>query len=252
MEQNPFLAPLRLLTLPWREKARIFLIVCFVIPVMFYVPTGWLYDLWAGTGTGQGQTPDSTVPVIRTHAEMTELFFHDAPATVAKEGLIPCPLLRLRDTEYAGEHTTVRNRVRKTIEISEYVPIEESAGPIRRVFLALCAPGIYNRYYLAPLEDGSYICVYFDDYLMLRPGEELHTGHVRDTTLEEQTMLQQMEEQYDVDPIYVLDMYRHGKVMWGVDFLIRAVAAILGSIALSEAVTRGIRQFDKRREERSV
>ena len=47
---------------------------------------------------------------------------------------------------------------------------------------AYCACG-------APLEDGAYVCVYFDDYLMLRSSDELPTGYIRYTTTEEKTML---------------------------------------------------------------
>ena len=84
----------------------------------------------------------------------------------------------------------------------------------------------YNGYYLASLEDGSYICVYFDNYLMLRSGDELPTGYIRYTTTEEKNMLHQMAEDYEVDPVYVLDLYRHGKVNWMLDFAIRAGVGI--------------------------
>ena len=75
--------------------------------------------------------------------------------------------------------------------------------------------------------DGSYVCVYFNDYLMLRPGDELPTGYIRYTTTEEKNMLHQMAEDYEVDPVYVLDLYRHGKVNWMLDFAIRAEVGVL-------------------------
>lgn len=34
-------------------------------------------------------------------------------------------------------------------------------------------------------------------------------------------MLNQMATDYDVDPVYVLDMYRHGKVNWMLDLGLR-------------------------------
>lgn len=48
-------------------------------------------------------------------------------------------------------------------------------------------------------------------------------------------MLNQMAEDYDVDSVYVLDMYRHGKVSWMLDVLLRlavcvAVAVIVWGI----------------------
>ena len=47
-------------------------------------------------------------------------------------------------------------------------------------------------------------------------------------------MLNQMQADYDLDTVYVLDMYRHGKVSWMLDVLLRlAVLAVVGVLALS-------------------
>ena len=217
--------------------------IVFGVWLMMCAPTGWIYDLWAGTGTGQGQMPDPSVSVVHTQADVEDSYFQNAPVTTSKEGLIEAPLLRLRDTEFAGEHTSRRNGARRTVMISEYIPIADLA-PVRGLLLNFLASGFYNRYYLAPLEDGSYVCVYFDDYLMLRPGKELPTGYVRYATAEEKTMLRQMAEEYEVNPAYVLDMYRHGKVNWMLDFVIRAGIGILllviGS-AIAKRIKRAIR-----------
>lgn len=204
-------------------------IVCGVVFAFWLVmgaPTGWIYDLGVGTGTEQGQMPNQSVSIIHTQADVEDFFFQNTPATVSKENLIQCPLLRLRDSEYAGEHTHRNSRTKKTVIISEYISVAYPTGPIRRFLLGFLATGSYNGYYLAPLEDGSYVCVYFDDYLMLRSGEELPTGYVRYTTTEEKTMLHQMAEDYEIDPVYVLDMYRHGKVSWMLDFMLRAGVGI--------------------------
>jgi hypothetical protein len=42
-------------------------IVCAALALwlMLAAPTGWLYDLWAGTGTGQGQRPGEGVQQLR-------------------------------------------------------------------------------------------------------------------------------------------------------------------------------------------
>ena len=69
---------------------------------MMGAPTGWIYDLGVGTGTEQGQMPDQSVSVVHTQDDVEDFFFQTTPATVPKEGLIRCPLLRLRDSEYAG------------------------------------------------------------------------------------------------------------------------------------------------------
>ena len=212
--------------------------------LMMGAPTGWIYDLGVGTGTEQGQMPDQSVSVIHTQDDVEGFFFQTTPATVPKESLVRCPLLRLRDLGYAGEHTYHNSGVKKTAIVSEYIPVAYPTGPIRSFLLKFLASGHYNGYYLAPLEDGSYVCVYFDDYLMLRSGDELPTGYIRYTTTEEKTMLHQMAEEYEVDPVYVLDMYRYGKVSWMLDFAIRAGIGIfplvIGS-AIAKRIKRAIR-----------
>lgn len=224
--------------------------IVFGVWLMMCAPTGWIYDLWAGTGTGQGQMPDPSVFVVHTQANVEDSYFQNAPVTTSKEGLIEAPLLRLRDTEFAGEHTSRRNGARRTVMISEYIPIADLA-PVRGLLLNFLAPGFYNRYYLAPLEDGSYVCVYFDNYLMLRPGEELPTGYVRYATAEEKTMLRQMAEEYEVNPAYVLDMYRHGKVSWMLDLAIRAGVGLL-LLVVGSAIAGKIRQAVRRKAQEDV
>ena len=57
-------------------------------------------------------------------------------------------------------------------------------------------------------------------------------------------ILNQMAEEYEVDPVYVLDMYRYGKVSWMLDFAIRAGIGIfplvIGS-AIAKRIKRAIR-----------
>ena len=104
------------------------------------------------------------------------------------------------------------------------------------------AGGFYNRYYLMELEDSSYLCIYFDDYLTLTGAEEYPTGYIRYTSTEERRMLNQMSEDYDVDSVYVLDMYQHGKVNWMLDVTLRlAVLLVAGLTVLT------VREFWKRR-----
>lgn len=96
--------------------------IVFGVWLMMCAPTGWIYDLWVGAGTGQGQMPDPSVSVVHTQADVEDSYFQNTPITTSKEGLIEAPLLRLRDTEYAGEHTSRRNGVRRSVTISEYIP----------------------------------------------------------------------------------------------------------------------------------
>ena len=82
---------------------------------------------------------------------------------------------------------------------------------------------------------------------MLRPGDELPTGYIRYTTTEEKTMLHQMAEDYEVDLVYVLDMYRHGKVSWMLDFAIRAGVGIL-LLVVGSVIVRGIKKAVRSKE----
>ena len=116
-------------------------------------------------------------------------------------------------------------------------PVAPAAHPCVRLLQPLL---------LAPLEDGTYVCVYFDDYLMLSTGEELPTGYIRDTTTEEKIMLRQMAEDYEVDPVYVLDMYRHGKVNQILDLAIRAGVGLL-LVVVGSAIVERIKKVIRRK-----
>lgn len=83
---------------------------------------------------------------------------------------------------------------------------------------------------------------------MLRTGEELPTGYIRDTTTEEKIMLRQIAENYEVDPVYVLDMYRHGKVNQILDLLIRASIGLL-LLLVGAAIVEGIKKVIRRKAE---
>lgn len=216
--------------------------------LMMCAPTGWIYDLWAGTGTGQGQTPDSSVSVVHTQADVEDAYFQDTSVTASKEGLIEAPLLRLRDTNEAGEHRYKRNGGTRTVFLDEYIPVAYPTGPVRNFLLHTLASGYYNRYYLAPLEDGAYVCVYFDDYLMLRPGGELPTGYVRYATADEQKMLRGLEDSYEVNWMYVLDMYRHGKVNQILALAIRAGIGLL-LLVVGSAIVGGMKKVIRRKAE---
>lgn len=184
--------------------------------LMLCAPTGWIYDLWAGTGTGQGQWPNEDVQQLRQQEDVFAFFCAQTPATVSGGELVDCPLVRLRDLDMAGKHYT--NSHRKSVMIGEYM----SSGTGNALFGAW-----YNGYYLYGLEDGTWLCVYFDDYLTLTDAEELPVGYVRYTTTEERRMLDSMTEDYEADTVYVLDMFRHGKQSWIVEGLFRLMVTVL-------------------------
>lgn len=50
--------------------------------LMMAAPTGWIYDLWVGTGTEQGQMPNQSVSVLSTQEDVEDFFFQTTPATV--------------------------------------------------------------------------------------------------------------------------------------------------------------------------
>ena len=210
--------------------------ICLVLAfwILLSAPTGWLYDLWAGEGTEQGQRPNGDVQQLRQQKDIETFFLEKTPATVGGGELVACPLARLRDAEQAGVHTHQNSGVKRSVNVSEYIYADYPLSPLQR-FIQSLAGGYYNRYYLMEMEDGSRLCVYFDDYLTLTGADHYPTGYVRYTTTEERRMLNQMAEDYDVDPVYVLDMYRYGKASWMMDVLLRlavcvAVAVIVWGI----------------------
>ena len=200
-----------------------------VLLVLLAAPTGWLYDLRAGEGTGQGQRPGPDVQRLRRQADIETCFLNSTPATVNGGELAACPLARLRDVGQAGVHTHHNSGVKRSVSVSEYIYADYPLPPFQRFVQGLVG-GYYNRYYLAELEDGSWLCVYFDDYLAWTGADTYPTGYVRYTTTEERRMLNRMAGNYEVDPIYVLDMYQHGKVNWMLDVLLRLAVCVAAAV----------------------
>ena len=97
-------------------------IVCATLAllVVLAVPTGWLYDLWAGTGTEQGQWPSEDVQWLQRQEDVETFFLRKTPATVSGGELVPCPLARLRDLEEEGTHYYHRGSATRSIYTSEY------------------------------------------------------------------------------------------------------------------------------------
>lgn len=193
--------------------------------VLLSAPTGWLYDLWAGEGAEQGQQPGKDVQQLRQQEDIETCFLSNTPAAVNGGDLAACPLACLRDTGQAGVHTHNNSGVKRSVSVSGYIYADYPLPPLQR-FVQGFVGGYYNRYYLAELEDDSWLCMYFDDHLALTGADDHPTGYVRYTTTEERRMLDQMAEDYDVDPVYVLDMYRYGKVSWMMDVLRRLAVCV--------------------------
>ena len=206
-------------------------IICaaLVLLVLLAAPTGWLYDLRDGEGTGQGQRPSADVQRLRRQEDIETCFLNSTPATVDGGELAACPLARLRDVGQAGVHTHHNSGVKRSVSVSEYIYADYPLPPFQRFVQGLVG-GYYNRYYLAELEDGSWLCVYFDDYLAWTGADTYPTGYVRYTTTEERRMLNRMAGDYEVDPVYVLDMYQHGKVNWMLDVLLRLAVCVAAAV----------------------
>ena len=200
-----------------------------VLLVLLAAPTGWLYDLRAGEGTGQGQWPGPDVQRLQRQEDIETCFLNSTPATVDGGELAACPLARLRDVGQAGVHTHHNSGVKRSVSVSEYIYADYPLPPLQR-FVQGFAGGYYNRYYLAELADGSWLCVYFDDYLAWTGADTFPTGYVRYTTTEERQMLNRMAGDYEVDPVYVLDMYQHGKVNWMLDVLLRLAVCVAAAV----------------------
>ncbi len=204
--------------------------------VMGGVPTGWLYDLGVGTGTEQGQKPGSGVQTIESKEEARKFFFEEDPVPATVEGtvFVRCPLIRLRDTGAKGTYQNW-NRISHSIHtttVDEYQDLDYPITPLQKTLTFLLSGASYNSYYLVQLEDGSYLCVFFDDYLMLQKvlgGEiDLPVGYVRSCTSFEHSVLYDMAKEcdYDVDVTVVLDMYRDGKCPRFLDAGLRFLFAI--------------------------
>lgn len=73
------------------------------------------------------------------------------------------------------------------------------------------------------------------------------TGYIRYTTTEEKFILHQIAEDYKVGQVYVLDMYRHGKVSWVLDFAIRAGIGIL-LLVVGSVVVEGVKKAVRSKE----
>lgn len=190
-----------------------------VLLVLLAAPTGWLYDLRSG--------PD--VQRLRRQEDIETCFLNSTPATVDGGELAACPLARLRDVGQAGVHTHHNSGVKRSVSVSEYIYADYPLPPFQRFVQGLVG-GYYNRYYLADLEDGSWLCVYFDDYLAWTEADNYPTDYVRYTTTEERRMLNRMAGDYEVDPVYVLDMYQHGKVNWMLDVLLRLAVCVAAAV----------------------
>ena len=201
--------------------------------VLLAAPTGWLYDLWAGTGTEQGQWPSEDVRRLQRQEEIETFFLSSTSATISDGELMACPLARLRDVSQEGEHH--RSHRKSSVYISEYIFADYPLSLWERMLQGFIGGGSYNRYYLMELGDNSWLCVYFDDYLALTGTDAYPAGYIRYTTTEERRMLKQMAEDYDVDPVYVLDMYRHGKVNWMVDIGLRLAVVLAAYVGVVSA-----------------
>ena len=124
-----------------------------VLLVLLSAPTGWVYDLWVGEGTEQGQWPGADVQRLRRQEDIEACFLSSTPVTVNGCNLAACPLARLRDTGQAGVHTHNNSGVKRSVSVSEYIYADYPLPSLQR-FVQGFVGGYYNRYYLAELDDG--------------------------------------------------------------------------------------------------
>ncbi|MCI6863472.1 hypothetical protein [Anaerobiospirillum succiniciproducens] len=203
--------------------------------VMGGIPTGWIYDLWVGEGTKIGQKPSSDVVLVESKEQALSFLNKDIAVTAEGDNLILCPLMRLRDNSEEGEHNlTAKNK--KKIYIEKYRRLSYPVSLKEKAVNMLAFSGSYNSYYLLQLKDGSYLGVYFDDYLTFQMWVNgkirLPTGRIRYTESSERGMLSRMHHRYgfDVNDLLLLDMYRHDKIPGILDKIMRFVVAILIAI----------------------
>ena len=123
--------------------------------VVLALPTGWLYDLWAGTGTEQGQQPGGGVQQLQGQEEIETCFLNSTPATVGGGELAPCPLARLRDVGQEETHYHHNGGVKRSVYVSEYITADYPLPAWEYALQRVAAGGFYNRYYLMELGDNS-------------------------------------------------------------------------------------------------
>ena len=214
--------------------------------IMGSFPTSWICDLWAGTGTGQGQRPSEQVALLTGQEQIQELYYQDTAVTVSRDHLVKCPLMGARDPDMAGEYRSRGRRGR----IPQYFPMDRVPAPVGFLFQHFLLNGFYNTYYLAQLEDGTYACVFFDDYILMPflNGLDLPAGQVRSASTEEKTMLHLMAEDYDVDVAYVVDMYNYEKISWIGNLILRIVLLFV-LFLVEQSIEGRIKRMLKKRKE---
>ncbi len=199
-------------------------------------PTGWIYDLTAGRGSEIGQKPDASVSLIKREGDIEVASIHQVPVTVTGDTLVPCPLMKVRDKDEVGVHTyrPRRSRVEKQYLVRAYETMPYPIPFTSKIARTMSKAASHNQYHLIQLEDGSYLGVYFDDYLKLQKWFKskinLPVGYVRRSDQEERKMLKKMEKDYNVNTDYVLIMYDEDKVNNTVDTVIRYVSFLIFSI----------------------
>ena len=159
------------------EKARrlpgriaFYLLAILSLLVVFALPTSWVYDLGLKAGTEQGQRPGAEVRTLRTDSDVSAFIQAGEPATVSPEGLIPCPLARLRDSEQSNRriHYSSGRRSSRTFQgFDDYRVLPRDPGALDRLWQLLWGGTYNNGYFLKPLEDGTYLCIYLDDCAFL-------------------------------------------------------------------------------------
>lgn len=188
-------------------------------------PTGWIYDLGAGTGTEQGQRPNGAVRTVTGQGELEALRDGEVPATARGDTFMRCPLMFFRWAEEAGGSSNA------------YYTLQYPFQLWQTTLVNFGLKAQYSSCYLLELEDSSWLCVRLDDYRMLGNllgGEvRLPAGRVRRATKTEGRMLSNMADYYpyySIETAYVLDTYPDGRV-FALDAYLR-IALAAGSIWL--------------------
>ncbi len=178
--------------------------------------------------------------------QIQELSYQDTAVTVSRDHLVKCPLMGARDPDMAGEYRSRGRRGR----IPQYFPMDRVPAPVGFLFQHFLLNGFYNTYYLAQLEDGTYACVFFDDYILMPflNGLDLPAGQVRSASTEEKTMLHLMAEDYDVDVAYVVDMYNYEKISWIGNLILRIVLLFV-LFLVEQSIEGRIKRMLKKRKE---
>lgn len=148
--------------------------------VMGSFTTGWIYDLTAGTGTVPGTKPNATVEQLTGLSALeSHVDWQNKAFTVTSDSFVFCALAKLRNPDEQGIHRANR----RAVNYKMYTHLRSPLTFSTKLIYSMGMSASFNNYYLVQLDDGNYVCAFFDNYHILGNlggGEiQLPSGYIR-------------------------------------------------------------------------